>query len=73
MCHEAIDRFKKKMESRRLMIRRDQEKILGCGSKTRKYAVKIEYKLLEHSMEEEEWLHQLCWNKHVLPKAGAFT
>ena len=55
------------------MISKRKDKVIWCGSLSGKYLVKLGYNLLAEIDKEVFFSKDLCWNKDVLPKVGAFA
>lgn len=50
-----------------------EDKIIWCGARLGIYSIKVGYQLLNECRECGDWPVKLCWDKAILPKAGAFT
>lgn len=73
LSDEQIRCMKRLLQGRKIFISGNEDKLVWCGSSTGCYSVKIGYQLLNSLEREIFWAKDLCWNKHVLPKAGTFA
>lgn len=67
------EKMKQILKTRDVLITTRKDKIIWCGSLSGKYSVKLGYNLLAITGKESFSSKDLCWNKDVLPKAGAFA
>lgn len=73
LSSEELDHLKDIMKSINVLLSREKDEVIWSGSKQGVYSVKIGYKMLESTIDEEEWPCYLCWNKYYLPKVGTFS
>lgn len=65
------DRLWEVLKSRFILVSNDEDKILGCVSKSVDYNVKLGYEVQRQRGMCLDWPYKLYWSNKLLPKAGA--
>ncbi|GLJ22049.1 hypothetical protein SUGI_0413160 [Cryptomeria japonica] len=60
------------LRSRIIHLTSEKDTLIWNASKSGSYKVNLGYKLQRRRQKDGDWLAALCWDKWVLPKAGAF-
>ena len=61
------------LEERSVLLGLKKDKIIWCGSLKGNYLVKLGYNMMTETNNEAFISKDLCRNKDILPKAGAFA
>ena len=67
------EKMKQIFKVRNVMLTKKKDKVIWCGSLSGKYSIKLGYNLIAETGKDSFFSRDLCWNKDILPKAGAFT